>query len=100
MKRYTVYAWCSDDEGGEAVCLSSDWNPMIGYDPESGWRAEPSKKIGEFDTKEDLKQLLYEADPDWYDWGYGNLAEDVADLSEMVHNIENQDTANWEYEEY
>jgi hypothetical protein len=57
MPKYTLYAWRSDDEGGLNICKCEDFTPSRGYNPESGWRARPSEKIGDFDTAEELAAL-------------------------------------------
>ena len=58
MKKYVVYDWRADDEGGTGIYLANEWSTMVGYCPESGWRARPSVKIGEFDTVEELAKIL------------------------------------------
>ena len=65
-KKYTLYAGCSDDEGGYGICLASEFTPNCGYCPESGWRAKPSVKIGDFNTVSELADLLYVDDPNWF----------------------------------
>ena len=66
MKKFTLYAWRADDEGGIGICESVNFTPSIGYHPETGCWARPSEKIGEFDTAQELAQLLHECDPDLY----------------------------------
>ena len=66
MKKFTLYAWHADDEGGIGICESVNFTPSIGYYPETGCWARPSEKISEFDTAQELAQLLYECDPDLY----------------------------------
>ena len=58
MKKYALYDWLADDEGGFGVCLSKDWNPSVGYYPETGWMARPSILVGDFDTVEECAKLL------------------------------------------
>lgn len=67
MKKFTVYAWYADDEGGLAVCLTEKFIPSLGYNPMSGWRAKPSEKIGEFNTIDELADVLFKDDPEWYE---------------------------------
>lgn len=55
---YTLFAWFADDEGGYSICRSEDFSPNLNYYPESGWRARPSVKIGDFNTFEELVQLI------------------------------------------
>jgi hypothetical protein len=55
--KYTLYAWLADDEGGMNICKCEDFTPKKEYNPESGWRAMPSVKIGDFDTAEELAKL-------------------------------------------
>lgn len=66
MKKFTLYAWRADDEGGIGICDSANFTPSIGYHPETGCWARPSVKISEFDTAQELAQLLHECDPDLY----------------------------------
>lgn len=66
MKKYTVYSWYADDEGGLGVCLTEEFNPSLGYNPLSGWRAKPSEKLGEFNTIEELTDIIFDSDPEWY----------------------------------
>ena len=61
--KYTLYAWRSDNEGGIGVCPSDEFTPMTGYQPETGWRAEPSEKIGEFSNTDELIEVLLSSDP-------------------------------------
>lgn len=63
---YTLYEWFADDEGGFGVCETIDFNERVGYHPESGWRARPSIKIGEFSNVKELALLLQLMDPDEY----------------------------------
>ena len=55
--KYTLYAWRSDDEGDFGICKCGDFTPNLNYHPESGWRARPSVKIGDFNTAEELAEL-------------------------------------------
>ena len=59
-KLYTFYAWRTDDEGGYDVCRKYEFSPSLRYRPESGPWARPSRKIGDFNTLEDLTELLLE----------------------------------------
>lgn len=68
--KYALYAWMSDNEGGYGICEANKFTPRIGYDPESGWRARPSVRIGEFDTAEQLAAIMVWDDP-------GMFANDV-----------------------
>lgn len=56
--RYALYAWMADNEGGYGVCEAEKFTPSLGYDPESGWIARPSVRIGEFDTVQQLAMLM------------------------------------------
>lgn len=58
MKKYTLYFWIADNEGGYGVCLREAFTPLLGYNPNSGWRAKPSEKIGDFDSLAELAQLI------------------------------------------
>ena len=64
--KYTLYAWRTDDECGLDICFSSEFSSSTGYYPETGWRAEPSVKIGEFNTVSELADLLIADDPLYY----------------------------------
>lgn len=64
MKKFTLYDWREDTEGGIAICESKDWSPNLDYYPESGHDARPSVKLGEFDTVEELEELLNKYFPD------------------------------------
>ena len=69
-KRYTLYAWRTDDEGGYSVCKREEFSPQRNYHPESGPWAHPSQKVGDFNTLEELTNLLAT--------DYGCSKEDVA----------------------
>ena len=58
-KAYTLYAWRADDEGGWSICKRENFSPQRDYYPESGWRAQPSQRIGDFDTTEELADLIF-----------------------------------------
>lgn len=77
---YTLYAWRSDNEGGIAICKSSEFTPNRNYYPESGWRAKPSIKIGDFSTVSELADLLYKDNDCWYI----NEDEALEDATEMM----------------
>lgn len=83
MKKFTVYAWCADDEGGLGVCLTKKFSPKRSYYPESGWRAQPSEKIGEFDTVEELAEVLY-ADVNESYYTMQDALKDAKDLTRKL----------------
>lgn len=56
--KYTLYVWTADDEGGYGICEFGKFSPMTGYDPESGWRAKPSEKVGDFSSIDELASLI------------------------------------------
>ena len=58
-KQFTYYWWQSDDEGGYLICRTEEFSPQRNFQPESGWRACPSIKVGEFDTVEELGEIIY-----------------------------------------
>ena len=58
MKKFTLYSFSADDEGGYGICKSDDFTPDLGYEPLSGWRAKKSTKIDDFDTVEELAMIL------------------------------------------
>lgn len=64
--KYTLYVWCADNEGGYGICPYGEFTPYKGYHPESGWRARPSVKIGDFTTATELASLLYHDCPECY----------------------------------
>lgn len=57
---YTLYEWISDDESGYCICRFGEFNLNLNYNPESGWRAHPSNKIGDFTTVDELAKLILE----------------------------------------
>lgn len=64
--KYTLYLWHTDDESGYDMVESERFSPSYDYHPETGWRAEPSVKIGEFNTVEELAELLIKEDPKYW----------------------------------
>lgn len=66
MKKFVVYAWNSDNEGGFGICRTEQFSPLLGYQPESGPWARPSQKIGEFNTVEELARLLFDSCSGYY----------------------------------
>ncbi len=62
-KRYTLYAWRTDDEGGYGVCRRDEFSYKVGYHPESGPWAMPSQRVGDFDTLEELTNLILAEEP-------------------------------------
>ena len=58
MKKFTLYCFKADDEGGYGVCKAEDFTPMLDYRPQTGWRAEKSIKIADFDTVAELATIL------------------------------------------
>ena len=63
--KYTLYLWRTDDEAGYDMVESERFSPSYDYRPETGWRAKPSVKIGEFNTIEELAELLMKEDPEY-----------------------------------
>lgn len=59
-KLYTFYAWRTDDEGGCDVCKREEFSPTLRYHPESGPWARHSIKIGDFNTLEELAEIIFE----------------------------------------
>ena len=64
--KYTLYLWRTDDEGGYGMVESEKFSPSFDYHPETGWRAQPSVKIGEFNTVDELADLLMVKYPEYY----------------------------------
>jgi hypothetical protein len=62
-KLYTLYAWIADDEGGYGVCKREEFSPNLDYRPQSGWRASPSQRVGDFNTLEELTDLILKSEP-------------------------------------
>lgn len=58
MKKFTLYSFRTDNEGGYRICKSEDFTLELAYEPQSGWRAEKSTKIADFDTVEELAMIL------------------------------------------
>lgn len=75
MKKFTVYSWRTDDEGDIDVCLTEKFSPSLKYDPYSGWRARPSIKIGEFDTVDELADVLFADSPEFFETKENALTE-------------------------
>ena len=90
IKKYIAFSWNADDEGGYWMCPNGEFNPNMGYDPNSGWRAQPSVAIGEFSTVEELAHLLFNDCPDFFDnmdnameyaeWVYTSYINDKEDM--------------------
>lgn len=55
---YTLFYWQSDDEGGYGICPKEEFTPKKCFNPDSGWRARPSERIGDFSTNEELAELF------------------------------------------
>ena len=79
MKKFTLFEWFSDNEGGIGTCKSEEFDPIAMCDPESGWNALPAEKIGEFDTIQELAQLLLE--------NYSDLYSDMDDAMYGAHDM-------------
>ena len=75
MKKYVVYDWFSGDEGGQGVCLKSEYKPNF-----NGLNTD---KIGEFDTVEELADILNSSFPDWY-VDFQEALQDAKDLFETL----------------
>ena len=54
MPKYTLYAWCTDDEGGLCICRAEKFESKKVY-TEFGFYSKV--KIGDFDTAEELAEL-------------------------------------------
>lgn len=46
MKKFTLYYFKADDEGGYGVCKSKDFTPMRDYRPQTGWRNDDRRNDG------------------------------------------------------
>ena len=57
-KLYTLYSWRTDDEGGYGVCKKDKFSYKVGYRPETGPWARPSIWVGDFNTFEELTELI------------------------------------------
>lgn len=60
MKEFTFYYWQSDDEGGYLICRTEEFSPKRNFQPDTGWRAIPSQKVGEFNTVEELAEIIFD----------------------------------------
>ena len=89
--KYTLYVYRYDDEAGYGVVESERFSPSFDYWPESGSRAEPSVKIGEFDTVKELAELLIEREPEHYT--AETAREEAVDLLEFI-GVDAEDEAN------
>lgn len=67
MKKYLLYEWCTEDEGGFGVCLTSEYSTDNTY------------KIGTFDTLEELTEVLLFNYPEYYET-YELALSDARDL--------------------
>ena len=67
IKKYTAFFWSDDDEGGYGMCPNGEFNPNMGYDPNSGWRAQPSDAIGEFSKVDEFARLIFNDCPCFFD---------------------------------
>lgn len=68
MKKYALYSWRVDDDGGWGVCYYHDFNtglhPFVKC---CDWcKPEPSKLICGFDTAEEAANVVYDPDDDYY----------------------------------
>lgn len=54
MPKYTLYAWCTDDEGGLSICRAEKFEPKKIY-TEFGFYTK--QKVRDFDTAEELAAL-------------------------------------------
>ena len=79
MKKFSVYVWKSDDEGGFGICRAEQFSSSLGYRPESGQLARPSQKIGEFNTVEELAEILFDSSNDYY----ASFEEATADAEQL-----------------
>lgn len=81
MKKYTFYEWCADDEGGTGVCLTNEYQPNLG-----GYK---TFKIGEFDTVEELANVLLEEYPitKYPGTGYNDFQEALEEAEELCDRI-------------
>lgn len=77
MSKYTLYAWCTDDEGGLCICRAEKFEPKKVY-TEFGFYTK--QKIGDFDTAEELAELAET-----------NLEEATEWLNEIKEQEENDD---------
>lgn len=62
MKKFIVYEWRTDDEGGFGVCLINNYSDDI-HNPLFDRTRD---KIGEFNTVDELAELLYNNNPEYY----------------------------------
>lgn len=86
--KYTLFSWRSDNEGGIGVYPADKFTPMIGYQPNTGWRAEPSQKIGDFSNTDELIEVLLASDPIYT---RETAEQDALDIMEHIREIEMED---------
>lgn len=86
-KLYTLYAWRTDDEGGYAVCKREEFSPSLRYRPESGPWARPSIKIGDFNTIEELTDLIFAECKDCLGLSREAASEDAKIYMEALNEI-------------
>ena len=78
MKKFAVYEWRSDDEGGFGICRAEQFSPLCGS------FARPSQKIGEFNTVEGLAEILFDSCSD----DYASLEEVTANAEELFDDYD------------
>lgn len=76
MKKFIVYEWHTDDEGGFGICLTNNYSDDIN-NPLSDMTRD---KIGEFDTVMELTSILYQSYPDYYNNAAEAYEEDAKHL--------------------
>lgn len=77
MPKYTLYAWCDDDEGGLSICRAEKFEQKKVY-TQFGFYTK--QKIGDFDTAEELAELAEISLEEATEW-----------LNEVIENIKMQE---------
>lgn len=74
MKKYIVYEWSYDNISGYGIAIKGEkaHYPVAPFSSKA--------LIGEFDTIEELIQLIYNCDPDYYDGDIESAKEEVMEM--------------------
>lgn len=86
--KFALFSWRRDDEGGWGVCYFKDFNPGVGYNPDSGCWARPSKLICGFNTAEEAANSIYDPKDEYY--SKEEIVEEIQELVDgFLYKIEN-----------
>lgn len=80
MKKFALYSWRVDDDGGWDVCYRKDFNTGLHPVKCCDWcKPEPSKLICGFNTAEEAADVVYDPNDDYY-----TKEEIIEDIRAMV----------------